>query len=164
MIVFATGFDAMTGALLGIDIRGRDALPLKEMWAAGPRTYLGLGVPGFPNLFTMTGPGSPSVLTNMLVAIHQHATWIGDCLTYLVDNDISAIEATPEAEEAWGLRVDEVAARTLFPSCDSWYQGANIPGKKRAFMPFVGFPAYVQTCAEVEAGGYQGFALTRLRA
>ncbi|MEV6113804.1 NAD(P)/FAD-dependent oxidoreductase [Streptomyces sp. NPDC052109] len=164
VIVFATGFDAMTGALLGIDIRGRDGLPLKEMWAAGPRTYLGLGVPGFPNLFTMTGPGSPSVLTNMLVAIHQHATWIGDCLKYLADNDISAIEATREAEEAWGLRVNEVAGRTLFSSCDSWYLGANIPGKKRVFMPFVGFPAYARTCAEVAAGGYQGFALTRLGA
>jgi cyclohexanone monooxygenase len=161
VIVFATGFDAMTGALLGIDIRGRDSLSLKDMWAAGPRTYLGLGVPGFPNLFTMTGPGSPAVLTNMLVAIHQHARWIGDCLTYLVDNGISAIEATYEAEDAWGLHVNEVAAKTLFPSCDSWYLGANIPGKKRVFMPLVGFPAYVRTCDEVAANGYQGFALTR---
>ncbi|MFB7666720.1 flavin-containing monooxygenase [Kitasatospora sp. NPDC056138] len=161
VIVFATGFDAMTGALLGIDIRGRDSLSLKEMWSAGPRTYLGLGVPGFPNLFTMTGPGSPSVLTNMLVAIHQHATWIADCLQYLVDHDISVIEATHEAEDAWGMHVDEVAGKTLFPSCDSWYLGANIPGKKRVFMPLVGFPAYAKTCAEVAEGGYRGFALTR---
>ncbi|MGP3953882.1 flavin-containing monooxygenase [Streptomyces sp. 7N604] len=162
VIVFATGFDAMTGALFRIDIRGRESVSLKEMWAAGPRTYLGLAVPGFPNLFTMTGPGSPSVLTNMLVAIHQHATWIGSCLTYLLDNDISTIEATREAEEAWGLHVDEVAGRSLFPSCDSWYLGANVPGKARVFMPLVGFPAYAQTCEEVAAGGYKGFSLARL--
>ncbi|MFJ4634472.1 flavin-containing monooxygenase [Streptomyces hygroscopicus] len=162
VIVFATGFDAMTGALLSIDIRGRDALSLRDMWSAGPRSYLGLGVPGFPNLFTMTGPGSPSVLTNMMVAIHQHATWIGDCLTYLTDQDIDVIEATGEAEHAWGLHVSETAGRTLFPSCDSWYLGANIPGKRRVFMPLVGFPAYARRCAEVAAGGYQGFALTRL--
>ncbi|WP_433190088.1 flavin-containing monooxygenase [Actinoallomurus sp. CA-150999] len=161
VIVFATGFDAMTGPLLRIDIRGRGGLPLKEKWSAGPRTYLGLGVPGFPNLFTMTGPGSPSVLTNMMVSIHQHVTWIGGCLKYLADNDISAVEATTEATDAWVLHVNEVADRTLFPSCNSWYLGANIPGKTRVFMPLFGFPAYAQTCAEVAANAYEGFTLTR---
>lgn len=161
VIVFATGFDAMTGALLSIDIRGRGGLPLREKWSAGPRTYLGLGVRGFPNLFTMTGPGSPSVLTNMMVAIHQHATWIGDCLKYLVDNDVSAIEATRAAEDAWVLHVNELGDRVLYQSCNSWYLGANIPGKTRVFMPLVGFPAYAEKCAEVAAGDYEGFALTR---
>jgi cation diffusion facilitator CzcD-associated flavoprotein CzcO len=160
VLVFATGYDAMTGALLRIDIRGRDGRSLRDAWADGPGTYLGLGVPGFPNLFTMTGPGSPSVLTNVLVAIHQHATWIGDCLKYLVDNDISAIEATSAAEEAWGRHVSEVADQTLLPTCGSWYLGANIPGKRRVFMPLVGFPAYAQKCAEVAASDYPGFALT----
>jgi cyclohexanone monooxygenase len=159
VLVFATGYDAITGALLRIDIRGRDGLPLREAWSDGPRTYLGLGVPGFPNLFTMTGPGSPSVLTNMLVAIHQHATWIGECLRHLTDNGIRTIEATPEAGEAWGQHVSDVAAWTLFSSCGSWYLGANIPGKKRVFMPLVGFPAYAKKCAEIAATGYPGFTL-----
>jgi cation diffusion facilitator CzcD-associated flavoprotein CzcO len=157
IIVFATGFDAMTGTLLRIDVRGRDGLTLREKWSAGPRTYLGLGVPGFPNLFTISGPGSPSVLTNMMVSIHQHVTWIGDCLGYLMDNDLAAIEATVEAEDAWVLHVNEAADRTLYPQCNSWYLGSNIPGKTRVFMPLVGFPAYLDTCAKVAANGYQGF-------
>ncbi|HET6704286.1 NAD(P)/FAD-dependent oxidoreductase [Amycolatopsis sp.] len=159
VLVFATGYDAITGALSRIDIRGRDGLALREAWSAGPRTYLGLGVPGFPNLFTMTGPGSPSVLTNVLVAIHQHATWIGRCLRHLAGNGIRTIEATPEAAEAWGHHVGDVAERTLLPSCGSWYLGANIPGKKRVFMPLVGFPDYAERCAAIAATGYPGFAL-----
>jgi cyclohexanone monooxygenase len=159
VIVFATGFDAMTGALLGIDIRGRGGLSLREKWSAGPRTYLGLGVPGFPNLFTISGPGSPSVLTNMMASIHQHVNWIGDCLDYLRRNEITAIEARLEAEEAWVLHVNEAAGQTLYPQCNSWYLGANIPGKTRVFMPLVGFPAYADTCAKVAAGDYEGFDL-----
>ena len=159
VVVFATGFDAMTGALLSIDIRGRGGLALREKWSAGPRTYLGLGVPGFPNLFTMTGPGSPSVLTNMMVAIHQHVTWIGDCLKYLRDNGVATIEATVEAEEAWVRHVNEVADKTLYPHCNSWYLGANVPGKTRVFMPLVGFPPYAETCAKVAANDYEGFDL-----
>ncbi|WP_410653338.1 flavin-containing monooxygenase [Amycolatopsis sp. cmx-4-54] len=159
VLVLATGYDAITGALSRIDIRGLDGLSLRELWSDGPRTYLGLGIPGFPNLFTMTGPGSPSVLTNVLVAIHQHATWIGACLKYLGDNDIRTIEATPEAEHAWRHHVSDVAERTLLSSCGSWYLGANVPGKKRVFMPLVGFPDYAAKCADVAATGYPGFAL-----
>jgi len=162
-VIFATGFDAMTGALLGIDIRGRSDLTLREKWSAGPRTYLGLGVPGFPNLFTISGPGSPSVLTNMMVSIHQHVNWIGECMQYLRDNEIVSIEATVEAEQAWVSHVNEVAGHTLYPQCNSWYLGANIPGKTRVFMPLVGFPAYLDKCAEVAANGYEGFDLTRDR-
>jgi len=162
VIVFATGFDAMTGALLGIDIRGRGGLTLREKWSAGPSTYLGVGVPGFPNLFTISGPGSPSVLTNMMASIHQHVTWIGDCLRYLHDNEIVSIEATLDAEQAWVSHVNEAAGRTLYPQCNSWYLGANIPGKTRVFMPLVGFPAYVDTCAEVAANAYRGFDLATL--
>ena len=160
-VIFATGFDAMTGALLSIDIRGREGLTLREKWSAGPRTYLGLGVPGFPNLFTISGPGSPSVLTNMMVSIHQHVNWIGECIQYLRDNEIVSIEATVEAEQAWVSHVNEVAGHTLYPQCNSWYLGANIPGKTRVFMPLVGFPAYLDKCAEVAANGYPGFNLAR---
>ena len=163
VVIFATGFDAMTGALLSIDIRGRAGLTLREKWSAGPRTYLGLGVPGFPNLFTISGPGSPSVLTNMTVSIHQHVNWIGDCMQYLRDNEIVSIEATMDAEQAWVSHVNEVAGRTLYPQCNSWYLGANIPGKTRVFMPLVGFPAYLDKCAQVAANDYDGFNLTRDR-
>ena len=159
VIVFATGFDAMTGALLNIDIRGRGGLSLRDKWSAGPRTYLGLGVPGFPNLFTICGPGSPSVLTNMMAAIDQHVNWIGNCLDYLRDNGIVSIEATPEAEDAWVRHVNDVADQTLYPTCNSWYLGANVPGKARVFMPLIGFPPYAETCAKTAANGYQGFAL-----
>jgi cyclohexanone monooxygenase len=160
VIVFATGFDAMTGALLRIDIRGRGGLTLQEKWAAGPRTYLGLGVSGFPNLFTMTGPGSPSVLTNMMMSIHQHVTWIGDCLEYLTSHGIATIEATADAETKWIEHVNEMANTTLYPSCNSWYLGANIPGKTRVFMPLFGFPGYVDTCTRMAAQDYDGFTLT----
>jgi cation diffusion facilitator CzcD-associated flavoprotein CzcO len=160
VIVFATGFDAMTGALLRIDIRGRGGLTLQEKWAAGPRTYLGLGVSGFPNLFTMTGPGSPSVLTNMMMSIHQHVTWIGDCLEYLSSHGIATIEATADAETKWIEHVNEMANTTLYPSCNSWYLGANIPGKTRVFMPLFGFPGYVDTCTRMAAQDYDGFTLT----
>ena len=159
-IVFATGFDAMTGALLRIDIRGRAGARLSEKWAEGPRTYLGLSIAGFPNLFVITGPGSPSVLTNMLPTIEQHVEWIADCLKFLRARDLGRIEATAEAETAWVARVNEIAADTLFPTCNSWYLGANIPGKPRVFMPYVGFPPYVATCNEVAARGYSGFVLS----
>jgi cyclohexanone monooxygenase len=158
-IVFATGFDAMTGALLAIDIRGRGGRTLRDKWAEGPRTYLGLGTAGFPNLFTITGPGSPSVLSNMLPSIEQHVNWIADCIGYLGDRGLATIEATPDAEDAWVAHVNEVADMTLYPSCNSWYLGANVPGKPRVFMPYLGFPPYVEKCNEVAAGGYEGFTL-----
>ncbi len=159
-LVFATGFDAMTGALLAIDIRGRGGLPLSEKWAAGPRAYLGLSVAGFPNLFTITGPGSPSVLSNMIVSIEQHVDWIADCLAHLRASGRRRIEATAEAEEAWVAHVDEVGHQTLYPRAKSWYMGANIPGKPRIFMPYIGgVGVYRQRCDEVAARGYAGFSL-----
>lgn len=159
-IVFATGFDAMTGALLRIDIRGRGGLALGEKWVAGPRTYLGLQTAGFPNLFIITGPGSPSVLTNMLPSIEQHVDFIGDCVDHMRGCGARVIEARPEAEDAWVAHVNEMAGLTLLPTCNSWYLGANIPGKPRAFLPYLGFPAYVEKCREVVAHGYEGFAFS----
>ncbi len=160
VIIFATGFDALTGALLAIDIRGRDGRRLTEAWAGGPRAYLGLCVAGFPNLFTVTGPGSPSVLSNMVVSIEQHVEWITDCIAALRDQGIDSIEATPEAQEAWMEHVAEVAELTLFPRAASWYVGANVPGKPRVFMPYVGgVGPYRARCAAVAASGYEGFAL-----
>jgi cation diffusion facilitator CzcD-associated flavoprotein CzcO len=161
-LVFATGFDAMTGALLNIDIRGRGGRPLQEIWAAGPRTYLGIAIAGFPNLFTITGPGSPSVLSNMIVSIEQHVDWIADCLTYLRQHGHATIEPTADAQEAWVQHVNEVGHMTLYPRAPSWYMGANIPGKPRIFMPYIGgVGVYRQKCDEVAAKGYEGFALGR---
>jgi cation diffusion facilitator CzcD-associated flavoprotein CzcO len=159
-IVFATGFDAMTGALLKIDIRGTGGQSLKGKWREGPKTYLGLGIAGFPNLFTITGPGSPSVLTNMMPSIEQHVEWVADCIGYLRDRGLGRIEARAEAEESWVAHVREVAGGSLRSTCSSWYVGANVPGKPRVFMPYIGgFPAYVQKCDAVAANGYEGFAL-----
>ena len=160
-IVFASGFDALTGALLGIDIRGRGGEPLRQTWADGPRTYLGLMVAGFPNLFAITGPGSPSVLSNMLTSIEQHVEWIADCLAYLRARGFGTIEATAAAQEDWVAHVDAVADTTLYPRANSWYMGANIPGKPRLFMPYIGgVGAYRLKCDEVAARGYAGFSLT----
>ena len=158
-IVFATGFDAMTGAVLGVDIRGCDGLPIQRKWEAGPRTYLGLCTAGFPNLFLISGPGSPSVLTNMICSIEQHVNWIADCMERLRADSLATIEATPEAEENWVAHVNAVANLTLYPTCNSWYLGKNIPGKPQVFMPLVGFPAYVDKCDAVAANGYDGFQL-----
>ena len=144
-IVFATGFDAMTGALLKMDIRGRGGLALREKWSAGPRAYLGVAIAGFPNLFTITGPGSPSVLTNMLPTIEQHVDWIADALEYMREHRRARIEPSARAEDEWVAHVGELAGRTLRYTCSSWYLGANVPGKPRVFMPYIGgFPRYVQ--------------------
>jgi cyclohexanone monooxygenase len=160
-IVFATGFDAMTGTLTRIDIRGRDGITLADKWAEGPKTYLGLMTAGFPNLFMITGPGSPSVLSNMIVSIEQHVDWVADCLKALGERRVDCIEATQEAEDAWVGHVNEVANKTLYPSAASWYMGANIPGKPRVFMPYIGgVGAYRQTCDEIAADGYRGFRLS----
>jgi cyclohexanone monooxygenase len=159
-IVFATGFDAMTGALLNIDIQGRNGLTLQEKWEHGPRTYLGLQVAGFPNLFTITGPGSPSVLSNMIVSIEQHVDWVSDCIGYLREHEISTIEASVEAEDRWVDHVNEVASFTLYPLANSWYIGANIPGKPRVFMPYIGGVGnYAQKCQQVADNGYEGFEM-----
>ena len=136
---------------------GRGGKPLREKWAAGPRTYLGLSTEGFPNLFTISGPGSPSVLTNMIVSIEQHVEWIADCIEYLRKRSLERIEATLEAEDAWVEHVNQVAGATLYPNCNSWYLGANIPGKPRVFMPHIGFPPYVEKCDQVAADDYDGF-------
>jgi cation diffusion facilitator CzcD-associated flavoprotein CzcO len=160
-LVFATGFDAMTGALLGIDIRGRAGRTLREAWAAGPRTYLGLAVAGFPNLFAITGPGSPSVLSNMIVSIEQHVDWIADCITHLRAHGHASIEATADAQEQWVAHVNEVGHATLYPLANSWYMGANVPGKPRIFMPYIGgVGTYRHLCADVAAKGYAGFTVT----
>ncbi|MGD2141716.1 MAG: NAD(P)/FAD-dependent oxidoreductase [Burkholderiales bacterium] len=159
-LVVATGFDAMTGALTRIDVRNPKGHALAEKWSQGPRAYLGLMVSGFPNLFTITGPGSPSVLTNMLPSIEQHVEWISECLIHLRQAGKKRIEPTPEAEERWVEHTGEVASGNLRSSCSSWYVGANIPGKTRVFMPYIGgFPAYVKKCEQVVADGYEGFAL-----
>ncbi len=159
-IVFAIGFDAMTGALSRIDIRGRDGAALKDLWAAGPRSYLGLMVAGFPNLFTVTGPGSPSVLSNMVVSIEQHVEWITDCIGYMSEHQLHVMEATPEAQDAWVAHVNEVAEMTLYPRANSWYLGANVPGKPRVFMPYIGgVGLYREKCDVVAANGYEGFVL-----
>ena len=159
-IVFATGFDAMTGALSNIDIRGRKGLSLKQKWEHGPRTYLGLQVAGFPNLFTITGPGSPSVLSNMIVSIEQHVDWISDCLAYLREHELQTIEATVPAEDAWVDHVNQVADFTLYPQANSWYIGANVPGKPRVFLPYIGgFGTYRKLCNEVADKGYEGFTI-----
>ncbi len=159
IIVFATGFDAMTGSLLKIDPVGKDGTSLSTAWEAGPVTYLGLSVAGFPNMFTITGPGSPSVLANMITCIEQHVNWIADLLAHMEAKAIHTVEAETQAVAAWVQHVNNVAHSTLFPSCNSWYLGANIPGKPRVFMPLLGFPAYAQRCDEVAEQGYEGFVL-----
>ncbi|WP_437605190.1 NAD(P)/FAD-dependent oxidoreductase [Sorangium sp. So ce834] len=161
-LVLATGFDAMTGALTRIDLRGRGGASLKQRWADGPRAYLGIAVAGFPNLFTITGPGSPSVFSNAIVSIEQHVEWIADCLAYLRARGLERIEATAEAEDRWGAHVREVADGTFYPLANSWYVGANIPGKPRVLMPYAGgVGAYRKRCEEVAAQGYAGFALSK---
>jgi cyclohexanone monooxygenase len=159
-LIFAIGFDALTGALLQVDIRGRGGEPLRQKWADCPSNYLGLMVAGFPNLFTITGPGSPSVLSNMITSIEQHVEWIADCLAYLRAQGRATIEATAEAEADWIAHVNEVGAKTLYPYADSWYMGANIPGKPRLFTSYAGgVGVYRAKCDEIAAQGYAGFRL-----
>ena len=160
IIVFATGFDAMTGALNAIDIRGRDGVALRDEWAGGPRTYLGIGLAGFPNLFLVTGPGSPSVFSNMVVSIEQHVDWITDAIGHLRERGLRSMEPTEDAQDAWVAHVAEVADFTLMSQADSWYMGANVPGKPRVCMPYLGgVGPYAQRCREIADAGYEGFAL-----
>ncbi len=163
VIVFATGFDAMTGPLLRLNITGRDGVALSDVWAAGPRSYLGLQVEGFPNMFTITGPGSPSVLTNMPVAIEQHVEWITALIAHMRSQGIARIEPEPQAVADWLVKVNEASHETLLPqAASSWYLGANVPGKPRVFMPYAGGMAkYRGICEEVAAQGYTGFVLER---
>ncbi len=160
-IVFATGFDAMTGALLRVDLTGVGGERLRDKWAAGQRMLLGVMTAGFPNLFTITGPGSPSVLSNVIISIEQHVEWITGLLAHLQASGATRVEADRDAEDHWVEHVNEVAARTLFPQANSWYMGANIPGKPRVFMPYCdGVGVYRHKCAEIAAAGYPGFRIT----
>jgi cation diffusion facilitator CzcD-associated flavoprotein CzcO len=164
VIVLATGFDAMTGALDRIRITGSDGRLLRDEWAeSGARTMLGLLASGFPNLFMITGPGSPSVVSNMAPGIEQHVEWIADCLAYQRRQGLRTIDPTRQAQDAWVAEVDRAAAGTMYvaPSCNSWYLGANIAGKPRVFLPYIGgFHNYIARCSEVAETGYAGFVLT----
>jgi cation diffusion facilitator CzcD-associated flavoprotein CzcO len=163
VIIYATGFDAMTGALDRIDIRGRGGRLLRDAWADGARTLLGIQTAGFPNFFTITGPGSPSVLANMVVCAEQHVEWIGHCLVYLREHGYRTVEATLGAQDAWVDTVNQAAAGTMYtaPNCNSWYLGDNIPGKVRVFLPYVGgLDKYIAHCDEVVEAGYKGFAFS----
>ena len=163
-IVCATGYDALTGALARINIRGQDGISLADKWAAGPRNYLGLMSASFPNMFIVTGPGSPSVLVNMVVGIEQHVDWIADCIADLQTAGAAAIVPERSAEDNWVQRVNDEADLTLFPKADSWYLGSNIPGKPRVFMPFVGGMArYRAICDHIAASGYTGFEIVKER-
>ena len=160
-IVYATGFDAMTGSLTDVDIRGRGGASLKETWSAGPRTYLGIGSAGFPNLFMITGPGSPSVLSNMIVSIEQHVDWVCDAIEHLRQQGLATIEPSQQAQDDWVDHVNLIASHTLYPKANSWYMGANVPGKPRVFMPYAGgVGEYRKKCAQVATDGYPGFVLT----
>jgi len=161
MLVLATGFDAISGALLRLNPRGRGGITLKEKWRERFDSYLGVTIAGFPNFFMIHGPGSPSVLFNMPLGAELESDWIGNCVRYLREHGLGAIEATPEAEVNWDREVCEIANRTLFPLTDSWYTGANIPGKPRQFCVHLGGPLYFQRLAEVAESGYQGFVLEK---
>lgn len=161
IIVFATGYDALTGALTRIDIRGREGVVLKEKWNKGPKNYLGLMTAGFPNMFVITGPGSPSALVNMIVGIEHHVDWIADCLVYLRENGVARIDVDPDEEERWIQHVNALAEKTLFVKANSWYLGANVPGKPRVFMLYTGgLKKYRQICDSVAVENYRGFELT----
>src|SRR3954453_3644005 len=160
-LVLATGFDAMTGLVAKINIEGRGGQTLNQRWAEGPRTYLGVMSAGFPNLFIITGPDSPSVLNKKIGPIEQHVDWIPDCIGYMRERDLDAMEANKDAEDNWVAHVNEVASTTLYPQANSWYMGANIPGKPQIFMPYIGgVGVYRQICNDVAAKGYEGFAMT----
>lgn len=162
-LVFATGYDALTGALTQIDIVGRDGAVLRDKWQDGPKNYLGLMTSGFPNLFIITGPGSPSVLVNMIVGIEQHVEWIAGCIDHMRSRGIDVIEADPDHETQWVRHVNEAADKTLFVRANSWYIGANIPGKPRVFLPYTGgIGPYRKKCDEVATAGYEGFVMSRI--
>jgi cyclohexanone monooxygenase len=160
-LVYATGFDAMTGALNRIDIRGSGGRSLREKWSEGPRTYMGFASNGFPNMFMVTGPGSPSVLSNMTTSIEQHVELITDYIQSLVERGIERVEPDVKDEEKWVVHVNEVANTTLFPLANSWYIGANIPGKPHVFLPYIGGVGnYRRLCTDMVAKGYEGFVET----
>ena len=160
-LVYATGFDAMTGAVMRLDIRGRAGRELREVWADGPRTALGLAVAGFPNLFILNGPGSPSVLSNMVLTSEQQVNWVGDALVRAREDGVVALEAEESAQEAWDDHCSALANGSMMFEADSWYVGANIPGKPRVLLPYLGgLPRYMEECDKVAADDYRGFAKT----
>ena len=156
-LILATGFDAMTGALTSIDIVGRDNIKLKDQWEGGAKSYLGIGITNFPNLFTITGPGSPSVLSNMMPSIEQHVNWITDCIKWMIENEKEVIESSKTAEEDWMVLVNEIADMTVFTDTKSWYNGSNIETKAKSFLPFIGVPVYTEMLEEIVAEDYKGF-------
>jgi cyclohexanone monooxygenase len=161
VLILATGYDAMTGAMLAVDIGGRDGVSLRDAWHGGPKAYIGLMSAGFPNLFMITGPGSPSVLSNVIRSIEHHVEWISDCLNALHKKQINVIEVEPEAQETWVAHVNEVASKTLYTRGASWYMGADIPGKPKVFMPYAGgLPTYVKRCKEIAEDDFRGFRLS----
>jgi len=161
VLVFATGFDAMTGAMKEIDVRGKDGQSISDKWRDGPQTYLGVMVAGFPNLFMVTGPQSPGVKSQMIFSCQQHVDFIGDAIKYVQSRQMHRIEPTRMAEMAWVQHNNEVANATLYPLANSWYMGANIPGKPRIFMPYVGgVQRYVEKCNEIVANDYEGFEMS----
>ncbi|MGZ5396576.1 MAG: cyclohexanone monooxygenase, partial [Mycobacterium sp.] len=163
VIIYATGFDAMTGALTRINVRGRDGMSLADFWTSeGRYTYLGIAVAGFPNLFVVQAPGSPSAATNFVAALEQHIEWIGDCIAYMRDNGYRSIEALPDAQREWIEHTTALVEPTVLvdPSCNSWYNGGNVPGKKRMYMGYTaGIPEYRRRCDEIADAGYTGFKL-----
>ncbi len=159
-VVFATGFDAVTGSIIRMNLRGKGGEALRDKWDRGPRAYLGLSPAGFPNMFMITGPGSPSILANFPVCIEQHVDWIADCMVHMRDRGIDEIEALPQYEDDWAKMIAEEADKTLLPLADSWYMGANIPGKPRVFLAYPnGIHTYTALCDDVARRGYEGFAL-----
>ena len=160
-VVLATGFDAITGALLKMDIRGRDGLPLREKWQDNFNSYLGLGIPGFPNLFTITGPNSPALFSNVVAATEQHVEWISDCIQHMESNEHALIEADEQAAQIWAQQTHALSEHSVLSACDSYYQGSNIPGKPRGINVYVDYPGYVDKCDQVADAGYEGFKLTR---
>ena len=160
-LILATGFDAMTGAVTRIDIRGRGGVSLKDQWKNGAKSYLGLGISNFPNLFTVTGPGSPSVLSNMVPSLELHVEWISNCIEWMRENKKSVIESTKTVEDEWMILVNEVADQTVYKSCKSWYNGSNIDEKAKEFLPFIGVPPYTEKITEVAEQNYQGFVFDK---
>ena len=156
-LIMATGFDAITGALTNIDISGRGNVKLKDQWKGGAKSYLGIGITNFPNLFTVTGPGSPSVLSNMMPSIEQHVNWITDCIEWMVENDKTVIESSQTAEDDWMVLVNEIADTTVFTDTKSWYNGSNIETKAKSFLPFIGVPVYTEMLDEIVSENYKGF-------
>ena len=162
VLIYATGYDALTGALTQIDVQGLNGQKLTDKWADGAKTHLGLMTAGFPNLFTVTGPGSPGPLANMSMSIEQHVDWITRCMEYLREHNVDRIDADRHAEESWMQHVQEIVGRTLYLKANSWYLGANVPGKPQVFLPYLGgHGAYRKKCDDVAASGYEGFVLTR---